>query len=740
MSAHAKAAKDALDNGVTDFERCKTRIKNALAVTPPNTRTVRSKMKLLTESLSNLNILHTAWVGKSGLSDEQLAEDRYSTTWLKAEWAEVDLIEDQVEELLIPLETRTDNESLSILHNQMETLQHDISTKTRSLLEKTAPPTDTSETKPNISATSHKIYDDMISSVQTSLSGEFDNIAEKIMSLDKQNVVTLCKDFEQFRRNQHSNIVTVQLRLADIISQPADSQRSKSVKSMEMEKSKAPVFSGKTIHYPEFKRGWQQVAGVHWDDANQVEQIKHKVDEKTRRIISRCKNMADVWKVLDEEFAQEQEVILAVEEELRKLRSTNCSVPEYIVELRNYLPTLEDALESVNGVDHLHSPDRVNYLTAKFDERTLHEWDYFRSKAVGTTYQRFYDFLQDRYDSCKTSIARSKSSTLSLENTTKGHVNHTEVVDATDCRRCKTWMARDNVHTCPGCGRGTAIGDRILHCLEHCGAYMQMTVDERSSCVENAKWCPVHLVGSHSLSDCNQLDSKQLICGVSGCKKHHHRTLHGSTLPFIANINTTQYVDETISVDTDKVMFSMQTIPSSNGDLNCLFDNCANCCLITRRAANELNLEGQPMLLSIRTAIGVKKIDSHLYAVPLHDKDNKIHFVKALEIESISDSIPEVDVSGVKHLFSSAVQSKWASIEQRPKGEFDILLGANVSSLHPSDHESRGNLKVLTSVFGDGLILTGTHPAITSQNINWNEDVYNIRHFSNIRRHVSVLR
>ena len=38
-----------------------------------------------------------------------------------------------------------------------------------------------------------------------------------------------------------------------------------------MEKSKAPIFTGKTINYPEFKRGWQKVAGVVWDEGNQVE-------------------------------------------------------------------------------------------------------------------------------------------------------------------------------------------------------------------------------------------------------------------------------------------------------------------------------------------------------------------------------------------------------------------------------------------------------------------------------------
>ena len=43
-----------------------------------------------------------------------------------------------------------------------------------------------------------------------------------------------------------------------------------------------------------------------WEDSNQVEQTKFKVDVNTKRIISRCNSMSEVWEVLDSEFAQEQ--------------------------------------------------------------------------------------------------------------------------------------------------------------------------------------------------------------------------------------------------------------------------------------------------------------------------------------------------------------------------------------------------------------------------------------------------
>ena len=71
----------------------------------------------------------------------------------------------------------------------------------------------------------------------------------------------------------------------------------------------------------------------------------HKIDTKTRRITACCGDtMGKVWTALDKEFTQEQEVIIAVHVELKNLIAVECSVHEYIVESRNYLPALEKAL------------------------------------------------------------------------------------------------------------------------------------------------------------------------------------------------------------------------------------------------------------------------------------------------------------------------------------------------------------------------------------------------------------
>ena len=224
--------------------------------------------------------------------------------------------------------------------------------------------------------------------------------------------------------------------------------------------------------------------------------------------------------------------------ELQTLRSGNYSTPEYIIKLRHFLPGLESALESVNGLDHLQTPDKVNYLIQKFDERTLYDWEYFKSKSEGKTYKRFFNFILDRYEACKSTVARLKSfneDNIKCQkcqgtghndiNCTRQSVNHMTV----SCFKCTKWVAKGRSVTCPGCNIVTPEGNQLGHCLEHCTQYQAMSPNQRSGCVQAANWCPVHLSYSHDLSSCTQRTYSKVLCGVSGCDKHHHRSLHGST-------------------------------------------------------------------------------------------------------------------------------------------------------------------------------------------------------------------
>ena len=467
--AHIKVAKEALDHAVTTFKCSKAVLHKTLdGGKPVSERTLTLRMKNCEDALSALNTAHTTWVSKAEFSEDQLKAETYSAEWLENEWLEIMDLQEKFDEklTLCTADTTTPIQSnaqkLQVCRKQMETLQLDIKTKIEQLMSRTS-----GETNPGAT----KVYEQMLSEVKQCLTTQFSELQQTILSLDGDINNTL-DSYEKFRQTQQTHIVNIQLHLADAAAAshkeaPQEQSPQSLMKGVEMEKSKAPTFSGRTIDYPHFKRGWKKVAGAVWTDENQVEQIKLKVDARTRRIISRHKTMDEVWSALDSEYAQEQEVINAVNEELNNLFSVHCSTPEFIVELRNQLPILEDVLQEVDGIEFLQSPDRVNYMASRFDERTMYDWEYFRSKHKGSTYERFFQFLLDRYDACRSSIARLKSQPQHTINNTSlkctecladSHVSqdcHAASVDENDCRRCSKWVARSGVYTCPGCGRGT---------------------------------------------------------------------------------------------------------------------------------------------------------------------------------------------------------------------------------------------------------------------------------------------
>ena len=419
---------------------------------------------------------------------------------------------------------------------------------------------------------------DMLSDVEQQLNQSHHDLSKSIVALLSDNVPETISNHERFHQKNERVLVDLQLSIAKhapvfkpettALLNPAQTVR----RRVEIEKCKVPTFDGDTIAYPEFKQSWQKVAGSHWDDESQLEQLKFKVDTHTKRIISRCKTMSEVWAALDAEYAQEEEVVNAVNTQLQKLRLTECTTPEYIVNLRNHLPVLQDALESVNGLEHLQTPDKVNFLVDKFDDLTQREWQYFKCKSTGKTWDRFFSFILDRYDACRSTIARLRSRE-NLMDPPPNTVSVTANATTGSCVKCVKWVAKGGSYLCPACRHQVSEGNPIGHCLEHCQTYVSMTANQRSDCVRDANWCPVHLLSTHNLDACAQKCDSRYICGVNSCDKHHHRTLHGSTTTFVTSVNTLQAEGEQSHISPNKspVLLSMQSIPSTSGNINSFF-------------------------------------------------------------------------------------------------------------------------------------------------------------------------
>ena len=265
--------------------------------------------------------------------------------------------------------------------------------------------------------------------------------------------------------------------------------------------------------------------------------------------------------------------------------------------------------EAVDGLEYLKTPDKVNYLIEKFDDRTLYDWEYFKSKSSGRTYDRFFNFILDCYDNDSEHRATIK------------------------------WIAKGTAVTCPACGDVTPVGKQLSHCLEHCKNYMAMSPNQQSECVQQANWCPIHLSGTHDLHNCNQKNDLQLTCSVEGCTKHHHRSLHGSTTPYVVAINAVVAGDNASITNHDNVLLSMQEVPTLSGEVNTFFDDGSTCCLILLSTTKRLGLRGEDVVLTLKTVNGDENLDTKLFCLSLVDSSNLRHPIKAFGVPNISGII-----------------------------------------------------------------------------------------------------
>ena len=231
-----------------------------------------------------------------------------------------------------------------------------------------------------------------------------------------------------------------------------------------------------------------------------------------------------------------------------------------------------------------------------------------------------------------------------------------------------------------------------------------------------------------------KLDAK-FLCGIGGCIKHHHKTLHGGTTPFVAKINSTNINDQGMS--GADVLLLVQAVDTATGNVTVFYDNGSTCCLITFAAAKRLNLIGEPMIIEIKTVNGIKTLPSFAYHITLMDNEGNSYTLTVFGVANISNHRNAVDISCVKGEFSANIHNIWDLIDQ-PSGEIELLIGMNECGLHPTDLEIRGNLKVMSSRFGSGFLLGGSHLSLRGQPTVWNEDVSYIR-LASISNNTSVV-
>jgi len=137
------------------------------------------------------------------------------------------------------------------------------------------------------------------------------------------------------------------------------------------------------------------------------------------------------------------------------------------------------------------------------------------------------------------------------------------------------------------------------------------------------------------------------------------------------------------------------------------WDSGSTLSFITNHKANELQLKGDPINLSLVTVGGkTTQLESHEYRLVIYDENGKGVEIQAIGIEKISSSIGYVD----RHRISEIFRIDESIISRPTSGEIDLLIGLQYAAYHPAPVEIHGHLVLYSNRFGK--VIGGSHPEI----------------------------
>ena len=302
-----------------------------------------------------------------------------------------------------------------------------------------------------------------------------------------------------------------------------------------------------------------------------------------------------------------------------------------------------------------------------------------------------------------------------------GRSSHTQGAASVPCPAC------DQAHTFKGRDGVVRPSTRL-----GCSTFKRLGVNERVAVLEKANGCArcMDFTGKHQRDSCpyKAQDGQPITCNekVNGvrCGKEHHQMLHGSTNKFSmysqvnrAHVSIAPTDEEIASSLKSTTLMQLQNVPVKGSTLLCLtfFDTGSTVHLVRREYALKLGLKGRRTYLDLTTTGERKeKRETTVYWVPLLDRKGVTHTVMAYEMENITAPMEADNVTVAEKLFPMVGKGAL----ERPSGPVDLLVGIHMAGIFPylasREEHLRGNLRLMTSIFGTGWVLDGDHAEISA--------------------------
>ena len=537
----------------------------------------------------------------------------------------------------------------------------------------------------------------------------------------------------------------------------------------EYKKEDLPTYDGTIREYPRFKKEWLSLVAPGRPQDWQLIHLDKRTPKDTDLAI--CVTLEEAWQLLDDRYACPTTVSTKLVQVYMDTKLKARGDASKLVEINRNLVTLYNDLVAVKQEDQVTNNAYLLIATIKWIPekyqgelnrvRRLHEetpgmtlWKVLSKflKDMVKDEQRYTPWNLDEENlkesqskkQCFTCQSPKHEARDSPEQNAVQKINALNIKDVATFNKFKADtgacpMCEAEVHTWKKNGF-----DMVSNQLKDCPTFCNLASGhERAVRISAVKGCAMCTSFKHETGQCNRnMRACWVDAGGKECGQMHHKLLHGNSVVGCNTVSIAKLSHQEADGYNEMVMLHMvqYTFPREISTI-IFFDDGATCSIITHKLARILGLKGRKVTQNIETAgRNFEPLETMEYNVTIKDNEGIEYKLALMGLDRITTNPGKIDISEAYQLFPHIT----ARALDRPSGEVGMLIGQNHVALLPTGGEGvdcRGNLRVMKTKFGSGVVLGGSHPSLTAEGVHYTEKARKVCYARRVRgKQMNLLR
>jgi len=476
---------------------------------------------------------------------------------------------------------------------------------------------------------------------------------------------------------------------------------------LKMQRMKWPTFSGNIRDYPRFKADFtKQVMPNTKSDDSAAYLLKSCLEKDPLDVVKNVDDdLSKMWDRLDDRYGRSSKIVDAIMHEIKQLKAVSDGDGSKFVHLVNTVERCYLDLMRINMESEICNSTIVSLIEERLPPTIKSMWclevsDKTTKINEGNKFSEMLEFMLKHKRAIEYGSNDMRSSKgvhfgchLSQTSPTTEEPSQTRIPVSDQ----KVEQGAVNNERRPWCW----LHSSSQHSIHDCRIFVDMTPQSRLDMAYEYRACWCCLQTGHTQSRCFRPKE----CSKDGCKRNHHPMLHidddragdGKKVLHVTECNTTDKQPGFLQI------MMLQAGIRHTTQINVLWDSGAQVSLITQRKARELGLSGTNTSITIVKIGNVKEtVNSHIYEVPIVDRNGEIEMFRAYGIPQISSEIEAIQIDEL----AKELEVNADGLE-RPTGEIEMLIGYEYAGFHPEKIKSKGHLLLLQNKFGK--CLGGAH-------------------------------